>query len=256
MLYPLCKWYDKYKTNHKGKWWVICKKLNISVSKNDKMKNKIISLLAFILFCTKTIIAQVAVSEEPRHKPVFQNKYIRLLDVWLPPGDTTQYHIHATPSLFVHLSNTVISSQIMGEGWVKDQAETGKAWYRSFSPDILVHRICNPDMVPFHVNDIEILSSYNNTIQYKHLPFIVLFENERAVAYHLTNSSFNKQIINGRGPMIAELAAGEEVIYHDAIGKKSTKLKPGRYLYIEPGSSFYFTATKSEETNMVLFEIK
>ena len=21
-LYPLCKWYDKYKTNHKEKWWL------------------------------------------------------------------------------------------------------------------------------------------------------------------------------------------------------------------------------------------
>jgi len=21
-LYPLCKWYDKYKTDHKEKWWL------------------------------------------------------------------------------------------------------------------------------------------------------------------------------------------------------------------------------------------
>jgi hypothetical protein len=21
-LYPLCKWYDRYKTNHKEKWWL------------------------------------------------------------------------------------------------------------------------------------------------------------------------------------------------------------------------------------------
>ena len=21
-LYPLCKWYDKYKTSHKEKWWL------------------------------------------------------------------------------------------------------------------------------------------------------------------------------------------------------------------------------------------
>ena len=21
-LYPLCKWYDSYKTNHKEKWWL------------------------------------------------------------------------------------------------------------------------------------------------------------------------------------------------------------------------------------------
>jgi len=220
------------------------------------MKNRITSLLAFILFCSNTTISQVPVSEEPMHKPVFQNKYIRLLDVWLQPGDTTLYHIHATPSLFVHLSNAAISSQIKGEGWVKGQTETGKAWYRSFSPDILVHRVCNEDIVPFHVNDIEILSSYNNSIQNRLLPFIVLFENEKAVAYQLTNQSFNKQIINGRGPMIAELAAGEAVIYHDTIGKKSAKIKTGKYLYIERGASFYFTATGTGAISKVLFEIK
>ncbi len=22
LLYPLCKWYDRYKTNHKEKWWL------------------------------------------------------------------------------------------------------------------------------------------------------------------------------------------------------------------------------------------
>ena len=22
LLYPLCKWYDKYKTRHKEKWWL------------------------------------------------------------------------------------------------------------------------------------------------------------------------------------------------------------------------------------------
>ena len=22
LLYPLCKWYDQYKTNHKEKWWL------------------------------------------------------------------------------------------------------------------------------------------------------------------------------------------------------------------------------------------
>jgi amino acid permease len=21
-MYPLCKWYDRYKTNHKEKWWL------------------------------------------------------------------------------------------------------------------------------------------------------------------------------------------------------------------------------------------
>jgi quercetin dioxygenase-like cupin family protein len=71
------------------------------------MKNKAIAILSFIVFYSIAIKAQVQVREEPRHRPVLENKYIRLLDVWLPPGDTTLFHIHSTPSVFVILSGAV-----------------------------------------------------------------------------------------------------------------------------------------------------
>lgn len=220
------------------------------------MKNKIVSFLAVLIFYSFTTAAQVQVSLEPRHKKVLENKYIRLLNVRIPPGDTTQFHIHSTPSLFLQFTNTTVGIQIKGQGWLKSQNIAGSASYRSFSPDILVHRVSNWDTVPFHVTDIEILSAYNSNRQHKLLPFTLIFENEKAAAYSLTDSSFNKQIISGRGPMVAELVAGDEVIYHDTMNKKSTKIKTGKYFYIKPGSSFYFSAQGDEEINMVLFEIK
>jgi len=210
-----------------------------------------------LLFSSSIIMAQVQVSEEPMHRNVFQNKYIRLLDVWLQPGDTTQFHIHSTPSLFVYFSNNKISSQIRGEEWIKDQSESGKAWYRSFSPGILVHRVCNLDTVPFHVNDIEILSSYDNKnlSGNKPLPFPLLFENEKAFAYRLTNSTIYRKIIEGRGPMVAELVTGDGIFFHDTKTKHEKEIKAGKYFYIEPGASFYFTSSAGE-INMVIFEIK
>jgi hypothetical protein len=220
-----------------------------------KVKRSLFACMALLLFCSVSLKAQVPVSEEPRHHNVFQNKYIRLLDVWLEPGDSTQYHIHATPSLFVQLSNTVIGTQIKGKEWVKDPAVAGRASYRSFSPEILVHRVCNLDTVPFHVNDIEILSGYNgnNVSRHDSLPFHLLFENERAFAWQVTHLPSGKQIIEGRGPVIAELVSGDEVVFHDVKTNQSTGIKAGKYLYIEPGSSFYFTA---REISMVIFELK
>ena len=35
------------------------------------------------------------VYEEPRHKIVLLNQYVRLIDVNIPPHDTTLYHRHA-----------------------------------------------------------------------------------------------------------------------------------------------------------------
>ena len=222
------------------------------------MKNKIALVLAVMLFFSTSIKAQVPVREEPRHPPVLQNKYFRLLDVWLPPGDTSLFHIHAIPSLFIILSNTFTGSQIKGGDWAKSNDTAGKTWYRLFYPDILIHRVANFDTVPLHVNDIEILSSYdsNHVTQRKHLPFPLLFENEKAFAYSLTKSNFNSQIIKNRGPLIAELVSGDGVIFNDAVSKQSIKIKAGKYLYIEPGTSFNFASPGTGENKMVLFEIK
>ena len=220
------------------------------------MKNKVPLFFAKMLFSSSVLIAQVQVSKEPLHKNVLENKYIRLLDVWLKPGDTSLFHIHSTPSVFLHFSNTTIGTQVKGQDWVRDQSVAGKARYSSFSPDILVHRVSNLDTIPFHVTDIEILSSHNTNSQLKPLPFTVLFENEKVVAYRLTGSSFINQTIKNRGPLIAQLVSGNGVLYNDAITKHSKEIINGKHLYIEPGASFYFSASKAGEIDMVLFEIK
>jgi len=176
--------------------------------------------MAGILFTPFAVKAQVQVSKEPRHKKVLENKYIQLLDVRIPPGDTTLFHIHSTPSVFLQFTNTTIGIQVKGQDWVKSQNIAGSAWYSTFSPDILVHRVSNWDTVPFHVTDIEILSAYKINSPHKLLPFNILFENGKAVAYRLTDSSFNKQIISHRGPVIAELVEGNEIIFHDTKGEK------------------------------------
>ncbi len=220
------------------------------------MNYKINLLLTILLLHTVVVIAQVQVSKEPRHKKVLENKYIRLLDVWMQPGDTSMFHIHSTPSVFLHFTNTVVCSQIKGKDWVTAKNIQGNAWYRSFINDTLVHRVSNCDTVPFHVTDVELLSSFDANSKKAPLPFPLLFENERVFAYQLTDSSFNNKLISNRGPIVAELVAGEDVIYYDAIRKRSTNIKTGKYLYIEPGSSFYLTVDGKEKMILVLFEIK
>ena len=215
------------------------------------MKIKLITILSLMIMCSGLAEAQVQVSKEPRHKPVLQNKYIRLLDVWLQPGDTTLFHIHSTPSVFIELSDAAITAQSKGEDWVKDQSVAGKVWYRSFSPDVLIHRVSNLDTVPFHVNDIEILSTYKPAAKLSPLPLPVLFENDRAIAYQLTK--LNKEKISNRGPLIAEAVTGK-VIFNNSNGE-SQEIKAGKFLYIKPGTSFYFSASQ-EIIKLVLFEIK
>lgn len=217
---------------------------------------KPVFLLSLMVSCFLSTSAQVPVREEPRHRPVLQNKYFRLLDVKLAPGDTTLFHIHATPSLFVILSRAVTTWQEKGKEWIKDTSVLGKSWYRSFTPDSLVHRVCNIDTVEFHVNDIELLSVYQIAADQSILPFEVLFDNEKATAYKLNNIKGRSQNINGRGPMIAELVTGKGIIFHNEGTNETKQIEAGRYLYINPGTSFYFSGPENSAVEMVLFEIK
>jgi hypothetical protein len=225
-------------------------------NEKNKMNYKTKLLLTILYLHTAVVTAQVQVSKEPRHKNVLENKYIRLLDVWMQPGDTSLLHIHATPSLFLHFTNTAVCVEIKGKAWTKNKNTAGNASYSSFVNDTLVHRVSNCDTVPFHVTDIEILSPYDPATPITPLPFTVLLDNEKAIAYRLSGTSFNSQIINGRGPMVAELVAGNEVTCYDTKTKRSTIIQTGKFLYLEPGSSFYFSATGNKKNNLVLFEIK
>lgn len=217
-------------------------------------------LLFFIIVLVSAcsgVTAQVQVRNEPRHHNVLENKYFRVLDVNIPPHDTTLQHIHCTPSVILMFSNTVTATQLKGQDWVKSTSIAGSAFYRDFSKDTVIHRVSNWDEVPYHVTDIELLSSYNPQNVRKPLPFTVLFDAEKAFAYRVTDSTINQKItISDRGPMIAGLVAGNDVILHDTKHNKTIDIKPGKETYIGPGISFYLTATSDKPINMVLFELK
>lgn len=214
-------------------------------------------LLSILLVTAISARAQVQVRNEPRHKNVIENKYFRVLDVNIPPHDTTLQHIHSTPSVILLFTNTITAQQLKGQGWVKGQSVAGTAVYRDFSKDTVIHKVSNWDTVPYHVTDIELLSAYRPNDGRKPLQFKLLFNEEKAFAYRLADSSINnKQTISNRGPMIAGLVAGDGIILHDTKSNKSTHIKPGKEAYIAPGTSFYLSKTGKKEINLVLFEIK
>ncbi|MBL7732417.1 MAG: hypothetical protein JNM88_14655 [Chitinophagaceae bacterium] len=219
-------------------------------------KFRFIPGVLLLLVFSFPLAAQVPVYEEPVHKPVFVNKYFRLMDVHIKAGDTTLFHIHSTPSAFVYHTSTSLATQIKGQGWVKEKSEAGKAWFRSFRPDSLVHRVAVVDSMPLHVNDVEILSAYQPAAFSLTMPYAILFENDTAVGYRLTNADLTGQEISGRGPLLAILVKGEGVEYHDVPSDERRTLLPGRFLYISPGLVFTLNAKGTYPADLVIFEIK
>ena len=211
-----------------------------------------------LLTCCTAASAQLQVSKEPMHHPAIVNEYLRVLDVHIPPGDTTKFHVHSTPSLFIHLTTTNTSTQVKSESWIADRSETGKTWYKSFTPDILFHRVCNRDTSEFHVLDVELLKPYNaqTGITNSPLPFPVFLSNEKAFVYKLNNAQVQGMNISGRGPIVVILVSGGPVSAENLFAGSSADLKAGEFLYIAPGTDYHFTCKDKGELNMVIFELK
>src|SRR5215510_14434966 len=94
------------------------------------------------LTCTMILTAQLPVRDEPRHHNVFENEFVRVLDVYLAAKDTTLYHLHNTPSVFIILANTNVSSQLMGKQPQKGANISGLVSYDSLATPRL-HRVWN-----------------------------------------------------------------------------------------------------------------
>lgn len=116
--------------------------------------------LFFAFFCLLTVDSSaqswVEVREEPRHHLVFENQFVRLLNVFIGPGDTTRYHRHNTPSVFIELSTTRVGSQLLGAAPVI----TNGIFSRTVTFDSInrqrIHRVWNLDTGWMHVIDAEL----------------------------------------------------------------------------------------------------
>ena len=129
---------------------------------------------------------QVQVSEEPRHHKVIANEWVRVLDVHIPPHDTTLMHKHSTPSVFIVLSNTRTGSQVLVEPG-KPAFAAGNIWFESFEEKPRIHRVWNEDTIEFHVMDIELPHSPNPAGNAMDPPFSkLLFDAKPARVYRLT----------------------------------------------------------------------
>jgi hypothetical protein len=206
-------------------------------------------ILLFILMGLSTVAhTQVQVSEEPRHHKVLANEWVRVLDVHVPPHDTTLMHKHSTPSVFIVLSNTKTGSQVLVEPGKPSFAD-GNIWFEGFYDKPRIHRVWNEDTVEFHVMDIEL----------PHTP---------APSFHLADPPFAKQLFDAKPIRVYRLTLSpgqhptlprspSPVLVIDLSGPGASGLvnnkpfrKKGDYLFIPGGGSLLIannSTTASQE---------
>lgn len=218
--------------------------------------------LIFILVLTNSLNvlnAQVLVHEEPRHRPVFENKEIRILNVLVAPGDTSQYHMHTTPSFFVRLSNTITGSQVQGEAKKAGKAQIGEIRFENLAPpNNRIHRVWNADKDTFHVMDVELLMKKSVFNQKPlTLPNLKLeIDTNWVRAYRLNLLKGNNFKTKNKKQSLVLISLNDPSLEIRHNGKTGLQtLSPGSFFVIERRKSFSVKNTGERNTQFILLEL-
>ncbi|MEO8109433.1 MAG: hypothetical protein ABI594_05355 [Ginsengibacter sp.] len=225
------------------------------------MKATLHSLVFFLFFLCKLsdLQAQVLVHEEARHHPVFQNDEIRMLNVLLPPGDTTQYHIHHTPSAFILFTSTITGSQLKGAAPSDGKSTAGSMYFENLSaPHLRVHRVWNMDKDTFHVMDIELLS---NDTGFVRMPLVMTnlaleIDTPWVRAYRLSLSKEKDFNLHDNKRSLMLIALNSAPVQTKQNGKTQQQtLQPGSFFEIKRGQSFFLENNGSLALQFALLEM-
>jgi quercetin dioxygenase-like cupin family protein len=99
----------------------------------------------------------VPVDKEPHHHFVFQNQYVRVLDVLFPAGEASLFHTHSNDNVGIPISGDKTQSQPYGGDWSEvGDVKPGAAGFRKARGQPYTHRVRSAGKLSFHVIDIEI----------------------------------------------------------------------------------------------------
>ena len=96
--------------------------------------------------------------DEKFHHWIFENQYVRVYDVRIPPGQITDFHVHAFDSVFVEISPGLTSAQTPEQPWGKaEKNEAGAMLFSADSKKSRTHRVRNDGTQEFHVIAVQML---------------------------------------------------------------------------------------------------
>lgn len=196
------------------------------------MKLFITALVSLFGLLPSIVQAPVPVASEPRHHLKFENEYVRVFDVAVPPGDTTLFHVHANDYLFVSIGDANLKAEVMGNQPGNLILKDGEVRYTKAT---ITHRIANLAKETFRNITIEVLKSPGGqtgpTEQAQIANHTLLLENERVRVERLIlepgqSTNMHEHSLSGLGVAVS----GAKVMIEVPGQKPQTvEFKPGEF---------------------------
>ena len=210
------------------------------------------------LLCCTLAHAQLPVRNEPRHHNVFENDHVRVLDVFLAPKDTTLYHLHNTPSVFIIFTKTKVGSQLAGKTPVEGVNLQGEVSYDSLTTPRL-HRVWNDDTSWFHVMDVELTAIHHQSdIAVLKDPLLQLvFIRKEVNGYSIDLKPGNSIQLPASLNGYLVVSKGETEINYTFNGTAQYRImKAGHYIWIGAGKRSSLSTRSQLPASMVLLQLK
>ncbi|MBA2645171.1 MAG: hypothetical protein H0U81_00090 [Pyrinomonadaceae bacterium] len=195
------------------------------------------SLMKSLLCLALLLIPQAAqksvpVGEEPRHRVVFSNKYVRVIDAEVRAGDTTLFHTHTEDNVPVAISGGRMRTEVMGGKVSESSVETGGVW---FARGTYTHKISNTGRTTLRFIDAEILASpgtASSDAPLDKVPGLKLeIENERVRIYRVKLAPGQKTGMHSHALAGLDVAItrGKVAVVSGDRQQKAAEVKPGEF---------------------------
>jgi quercetin dioxygenase-like cupin family protein len=225
------------------------------------MNSTITLLLSLTLLLPALAQSPVPIEKEPRHHLKFENQYVRVFYVFIPPGDTTLFHTHVNDGVGIRLTDAQLRDEVLGGKPNEGSVNRGAVGFTHY-PSPLTHRVSNIGSSPFRNIFVEVLPSTGMPSNAPSLADvagqILVLENDRVRIFRLVLAPGQSTEVHSHALRGVGVAITDGKITVEVPGKKTktVKFKPGDYQWHEGGMKHSLRNVGSAPFEAVDIELK
>ena len=219
-----------------------------------------------VLFLSAVLSSHAAdqplpVRDEPYHKVILENDYVRVIDVQIPPGQTTLYHTHDVASVIVYLTKSTNASQTWGDttGVLTPRTTApGDSRYANYDEKALSHRVTNTGTNLFRVLDIELVRPVpaSEGFPANSPEFKTTWREKRVRSSNVKLASGSRLGIGANDcAHLLVITDGAMQVSADSEKGPPRQLKAQEFFFVPPKTAFRFTGA-SPKAEAVLLELR
>lgn len=232
----------------------------------------VLRLAGFLLVATIAVThGQVPLSKEPRHRVTFENAQLRILDVNIPPGESSLDHRHELDIATVAMSSgaqTREQSTGQPQGPVRPSRSVGDANVADYAGKPGSHTIANVGSIPYQLFAVENLKTkgWSATPAVSGPATTMAAESRAFRIYDVRLSRTTSATMHTHAvPTIAVLIAGK--VLSDGPDTQAKELapapvglkqldRPGQWLLIPAGDRHHVVRLGTDDARVVEIEVR